>query len=51
MPLVDTKQPNTLPRVTLKTHFSGLSLSLASCILAKVSVRSEIYEAFSCLLL
>jgi hypothetical protein len=49
MPLVDTKQPNTLPHVTPKAHFSGLSLSLASRILAKVSIRSEMYEAFSLL--
>jgi hypothetical protein len=45
MPLVDTRQPNTLPHVTPKTHFSGLSLSLALRILAKVSVRSDMYEA------
>jgi hypothetical protein len=32
-----------------KTHFSGLSLRLASRILAKVSVRSEMYDSFSCL--
>jgi hypothetical protein len=49
MPLVDTKQPKTLPHLTPKMHFSGLSLSLASHILVKVSVRSEIYEAFSLL--
>jgi hypothetical protein len=45
MPLVDTRQPTTLPHVTPKTHFSGLSLSLASHILAKVFVRSDMYEA------
>jgi hypothetical protein len=41
MPLVEMRNPSTLPLVTLKTHFSGLSLSLASCILVKVSARSE----------
>jgi hypothetical protein len=46
MPLVDTKHPNTLPHVTPKAHFSGLSLSVASRILAKISVRLEMYEAF-----
>jgi hypothetical protein len=46
IPLVETRQPSTLPHVTLKTHFSGLSLSLASRILANVSIRSKIYEAF-----
>jgi hypothetical protein len=45
MPLVNTRQPITLPRVTLMMHFSGLSLSLASRILAKVSARSGMYEA------
>jgi hypothetical protein len=44
MPLVDTKQPSTLPRVTPKTHFFELSLSLASHILAKVSVRLDMYK-------
>jgi hypothetical protein len=46
MPLVETRQPSTLPRVTPKTHLSGFSLSLASRMLAKVSVRSEMYHAF-----
>jgi hypothetical protein len=46
MPLVDTKHPNTLPPLNVKTHFSGLSLNLASHIWVKVSVRSEMYEAF-----
>jgi hypothetical protein len=41
MPLVETRQPSTLPLVTQKTHFTGLSLSLASRILAKVPARSE----------
>jgi hypothetical protein len=41
-----TKHPNTLPHVTLKIHLSGLSLSLASRILVKVSIRSEMYEPF-----
>jgi hypothetical protein len=45
MPLVDTKHPNTLPRVTPKMHFSGLSLSMASRILVKVFVRSDMYKA------
>jgi hypothetical protein len=49
MLFVDTKQPNTFPRVTLKIHFSELSLSLASHILEKVSVKSKMYEAFSLL--
>jgi hypothetical protein len=46
MPLVDTRQPNTLPHVTLKTYLSRLSLSLASHLLAKVSVGPGMYEAF-----
>jgi hypothetical protein len=46
IPLVETRQPNTLPHVTLKTHFSGLSLRLASRILVKISVRSEMYDSF-----
>jgi hypothetical protein len=46
IPLVGTRQPSTLPHVTPKTHFSGLSLSLTSCILAKVFIRSKIYKAF-----
>jgi hypothetical protein len=37
IPLVDTRHPNTFPCVTPKTYFSGLSLSLASCMFAKVS--------------
>jgi hypothetical protein len=45
MPLVDIRQPNTLPHVTPKIHFSGLSLSLASRILVKVSVRLDMYKA------
>jgi hypothetical protein len=46
MPLVETKQPSTLPRVTAKTHFFGFSLSLASRILVKIFIRTEIYDAF-----
>jgi hypothetical protein len=46
MPLVETKQASTLPHVTLKTHLSGFNLSLASRILAKISVRSKIYDDF-----
>jgi hypothetical protein len=46
IPLVDTKQPNTLPLVTPKMHFSGLNLRCASCILEKVSDRSEMYGSF-----
>jgi hypothetical protein len=46
IPLVETKQPNTLPMVTLKTHFSGLSLRFVSRILVKVSDRSEMYDSF-----
>jgi hypothetical protein len=46
IPLVETKQPNTLPLVTLKMHFSGLSLRLASHILEKVSDWSEMYDSF-----
>jgi hypothetical protein len=46
MPFMETNHPNTLPRITPKTHLSRLSLSLASHILVKVSVRSEMYEAF-----
>jgi hypothetical protein len=49
IPWEKTRQPSTLPLVTPKTHFLGLSLSLASHILAKVFVRSEMYDAF-CLL-
>jgi hypothetical protein len=41
IPLVETRQPNTLCRVTPKTHFSRLSLRLASHILAKLSIKSE----------
>jgi hypothetical protein len=46
IPLVETKQPNTLSLVTPKMHFSGLSLRFASCILAKVSDKSEMYDSF-----
>jgi hypothetical protein len=46
VPLVETREPSTLPRVTPKNHFSGLSLRLASLILVKVTVRSEMCEAF-----
>jgi hypothetical protein len=46
MPLVETKKTSTLPCVTPKTHLSRFNLSLASHILAKVFVRSEIYDAF-----
>jgi hypothetical protein len=45
MTLVDTRQPSTLPHVPPKAHFSGLSLSLASRILVKVYLRSDMYEA------
>jgi hypothetical protein len=37
---------STLPLVISKTHFSKLSLSLTSCILAKVSIKLEIYVVF-----
>jgi hypothetical protein len=46
IPLVETKQPNTLPHITPETHFSGLSLRLATRMLAKVSDRSEMYDYF-----
>jgi hypothetical protein len=46
IPLVETKQPNTLPLVTPKTHLSGLSLRFASRIFVKVSNRSEMYDSF-----
>jgi hypothetical protein len=46
MPFVVTRQPSTLPLVTPKTHFSELILSLPSHILAKVSARLEMYDAF-----
>jgi hypothetical protein len=46
MHLVEMRQPSTLPHVTSKTHLCGFSLSLASRILVKVFVRSEIYDAF-----
>jgi hypothetical protein len=45
IPFVETKQDNTLPLVTLKTHFSGLSLLFASHILVKVLDRSEMYHS------
>jgi hypothetical protein len=45
MPLLDTRQPSIMPRVIQKTQFSRLSLSLASRILAKVSVRPDMYKA------
>jgi hypothetical protein len=45
MLFVETRQPSNLPRITLRTHFSGLCLSLDSCILVKVSVKPKIYEA------
>jgi hypothetical protein len=41
MPFMETKCPSSLPLVTPNTHFSGLNLSRASCILAKVYARSE----------
>lgn len=40
MPLDNTKQANTLPFQTSKTHFSGLRLRLAARRLVKVSARS-----------
>jgi hypothetical protein len=46
IPLLETRQPSTLPLVTPKTHLSGFNLSLASRMLAKFSVRLEIYNAF-----
>jgi hypothetical protein len=46
IPLVQTRQPNTLPHVILKTHFSELSSRLALHISVKVSVRSEMYDSF-----
>jgi hypothetical protein len=45
MPLVDTRQPSTLPHVTPNAHLSRLSLRLASHMLGKVYVRSNMYEA------
>jgi hypothetical protein len=45
IPLVETRQLSTLPHTTPKTHFLGLSLMLAWCILLKVSTRSEMYKA------
>jgi hypothetical protein len=41
MHFMETKQPNTLPLVTPNMHFSRLSLSRASRILAKVFARPE----------
>jgi hypothetical protein len=41
MPFMEIKHPSTLPLVTPNTHFSGLSLSQALCILVKVFARSE----------
>jgi hypothetical protein len=41
MPFMETKHPRTLPLLTPNTHFSGLSLSQASHILAKVPARLE----------
>jgi hypothetical protein len=46
IPLVESKQPNTLPQVTLKMHYSELSFRLASRMLVKVSARSEMYDSF-----
>jgi hypothetical protein len=46
IPLLETKQPNTLPLVTPKMYFSRFSLRFASRILAKVSNRSEMYNSF-----
>jgi hypothetical protein len=51
MPLVDTKQPNTLPRVTLKTHFSGLSLTWLRAYWQKFPSGQKYTKLFSCLLL
>jgi hypothetical protein len=39
-PLVETRQPRTFPFMIPNTHFSGLSLSLASHMFVKVSSRS-----------
>jgi hypothetical protein len=50
IPLVKTRQPITLPRVTLKTHFSGLSLSLALCILVNFPSDRRCVKLSSCLL-
>jgi hypothetical protein len=44
--VMETKHPRTLPHVTPNTNFSGLSLSRASHILAKVSAKSEMYVVF-----
>jgi hypothetical protein len=41
IPFVETKQSGSFPFVIPNVHFSRLSLSLASRIFAKVSVRSE----------
>jgi hypothetical protein len=46
IPLLETKQPNTLPHVTPEMHFSELSLRLASRMLVKVSARLEMYDSF-----
>jgi hypothetical protein len=41
IPLIETKQPNTLPLPTLNTHFFGLSFICAFRMLAKVSAKSR----------
>jgi hypothetical protein len=40
IPLTETKQPSTLPLLTLNTHFSRLSFNCALRMVAKVSARS-----------
>jgi hypothetical protein len=40
IPLIETKQPNTLPQLTPNMHFSRLSVYCAFCMLTKVSARS-----------
>jgi hypothetical protein len=42
MPLVETRQPRTFPFVIPNMHFSGLSLSLASCIFVKFSASGDV---------
>jgi hypothetical protein len=40
VPLTETKQPKTLPLLTLNTHFSRLRFNCAFHMLAKVSTKS-----------
>jgi hypothetical protein len=48
MPLVETRHSSTLPLVTLQTHLSGLSLSLALRIWTRVFAKSEMYVFCAC---